>query len=235
MRNRRALVAVLLWSALSALACKRKPDTDEPPPEEVLRERSPAAEQVLRDAESVAKLVESEPPVGDDAELPRSAPSLSSSKEVAIEHAEILAKLERDPTTVNVPVRVLGSGDLHRCSQVVRHGDRSLGDSFAARDVEQCAKTKYLLVVRTRRYSEPRASGLHTFSPGEIAGDAILYELRGSKRLGAFSFTVTNPATLKLSRDEDPKIELDEDLRRRLGAAIRDGKYAKATSPAPSP
>jgi hypothetical protein len=183
----------------------------------------------------VAKLVESEPPVGDDAELPRDAPSLSSSKEVAIEHAEILAKLERDPTTVNVPVRALGSGDLYRCTQVVRHGDRSLGDSLAARDVERCAKTKYLLVVRTSRYTEPRASGSHTFSPGEIAGDANLYELRGNKRLGAFSFTVTNPPTTKLSREKDPRIELDEDLRRRLGAALGDGKYAKAASPTPSP
>lgn len=206
------LLAPIVTATL-VLACKQGAS-----PEAVIKKHRAAVEQTLDDAAKVLKKARKEPEASADDVLPDDAPATGGSDEVATEQIEELERLV-DESAKAPPMDLADSGRLGTCAKALRVDDTS---HAAASDVERCAKAKYLLVLRIREYRAPSKSGTKSFTPGEVEGDALLYRLKGAKRIGAFAFTATNSDKVGVSKSVEEH-DLRKDLERAVTRALAAG------------
>ena len=157
--------------------------------------------------------------------LPEDAPAASGDG-VVTEQIEELEKIEDDGAK-SPKMDLAQSGRLAACARVLQKKDTSTAAAF---DVERCAKAKYVLVVRVRDYRAPEKKGSSKeFTPGEVSGDAILYRLKGAKKLGAFPFKATNSKKVAVGKsvaDFDLRKDLENALSRELAAGGHKGSQA---------
>lgn len=213
MRLRSSLLAA---SLLFTTNCMKADGT------EVIKKHRPAVEEVLENAQKVLAKARKEPEAGDGDALPDDAPATKdTSDEVLTEQIEELEKIEDDGAK-SPKMDLAQSGRLAACARILHQKDTS---NPAAFDIQRCAKAKYVLVVRVREYHAPEKKGSSKeFTPGEASGDAVLYRLKGAKKIGAFAFKATNSKKVSVAKSA-AEFDLRKDLERAVTSALSAGGH----------
>lgn len=174
-------------------------------------------------------------------------PSFGDTKNSGDEGREYMIAFATDlthPSTWSPPHSIDGSGHLNMCWKGIEETKDAKAKRFSNTLLNGCTKLKYLYVIRLARDVPPRITGstdensgntrtvTESFTPGNVAGDVVAFEIDTGKHLGGFRFSASSSAKPEMS---GPFLGiLHEDLTKNLSAEIEAGLRKYTTAPVAS-
>lgn len=128
-------------------------------------------------------------------------------------HSDDMGMLTYPPTQFQT-FRVGGSGVFLSCARVIKKKEPAVDDPKSK--LERCAKTEYLIVVRTKKFDEPKSHNGLQFVSGKVDGDVLVYSLPSMKLLGGFPYTAESSKQVREG-------EIEKDMQQNWATAMKDG------------
>jgi hypothetical protein len=183
MRLTRAATLLVVLGAL--LACKKKSLDD------AISERRAGVEKTFAALKQLEPLVTSAPHVETDGVKPTGEPVLAErgdEQNAIVVHAADLSDVTNKSVATLQTTRTKQLADCASILRTKKHVDGitpARGD-VAADYLGQCARARYVFVVRAHSYEPPLLTGAETFRPGKFVGDVTLWRIDTRTSFGGF-------------------------------------------------
>jgi len=203
MRIARTVTALLVLGAL--LACKKKTVDG------AIAEHRAGVEKTFAAMKGLEPLVVNAPKIETDGIRPAGEAVLAerSAEQNAI---VVFAADLPDPTNKSVAtLRTTRTEQLADCAAILQtkkhvNGVTDARGDVAAEYLGQCARVRYLFVVRPHEYEPPMVSGAETFRPGKFVGDVTLWRLDTRTSFGGFKVSAESKSLTLGPRDTVDRI-----------------------------